>query len=131
MPVNTVPLATAEKGGAQGPRPPSPGSRRLAHQVDGVFSCKCHPDYTGLNCDQHVTQHSSSEQSAPVVLIAVVTTLAAREDTRIVTEAKPSQELALVGGEQQTTELKAVWKPLRNRISLGELPSVSRLAAVA
>ena len=47
--------------------------------------------------------------------VAVVTTLAAREDTRIVTEAKPSQELALVGGEQQTTELKAVWKPLRNQ----------------
>lgn len=47
--------------------------------------------------------------------LAVVTTFSATEDTRIVTEAKPSMELAVVGGDQQTTELKAVWKPLRNQ----------------
>ena len=47
--------------------------------------------------------------------LAAVATLSAREETRIVMEAKPSQELALVRGEQQTTQLKAVWKPLRNQ----------------
>ena len=47
--------------------------------------------------------------------LAAVVTLSAREETGILTEAKPSQELALVGGEQQTTQLKAVWKPLRNQ----------------
>jgi len=52
---------------------------------------------------------------AAAVALAGVTTLSAREEARVVTEAKPSQELAVVGGEQQTTELKAVWKPLRNQ----------------
>jgi len=47
--------------------------------------------------------------------LAVVTTLSAREEMRVVTETRPSQELAIVGGEQQTTDLKAVWKPLRNQ----------------
>ena len=57
--------------------------------------------------------------AAAALALAVVTTLSAREEMRIVTmgtrSAKPSQELAVVGGEQQTTELKAVWRPLRNQ----------------
>ena len=49
------------------------------------------------------------------IALATVTTLSAKDDMRIVTEAQPSQELAISGAEQQTTELKAVWKPLRNQ----------------
>ena len=50
-----------------------------------------------------------------VLAIAVVTSLSTRQGAPLVAEAKASQALATFAGDQQTTELKAVWKPLRNQ----------------